>query len=123
MLNKTDTIPESELVPFNQIAEISFISAKQKWQIEKLIQLLLNKVQHVKVSLDSTIVVNVRHKEALDNTSQALQKVLHGIETQISGDFLASDIREALYHLGLITGEIATNDLLENIFSRFCIGK
>ncbi|MEO8147254.1 MAG: tRNA uridine-5-carboxymethylaminomethyl(34) synthesis GTPase MnmE [Bacteroidia bacterium] len=108
---------------FQSFDKITFISAKNKLNIDRLIKLLLEKVNLSKINFDSSIVVNARHKEALDNTNIALQKVLLGINAGITGDFLASDIREALYHLGLITGEISTDDLLENIFSRFCIGK
>ena len=108
---------------FQSLEEITFISAKNKFNIDELIKLLLQKVNLSKINFDSSIVVNARHQEALENTNVALQKVLHGIDSGISGDFLASDIRQALYYLGLITGEITTDDLLENIFSRFCIGK
>ena len=108
---------------FQLIENIIFISAKNKLYIERLVKQLLEKVNLSKINFDSSIVVNSRHKEALSNTNLALQNVLKGISSGITGDFLASDIRQALYHLGLITGEISTDDLLENIFSRFCIGK
>lgn len=69
------------------------------------------------------VVTNLRHYEHLVKTHQALNDVLHGLDEGVSGDFLAQDIRLALFHLGEITGAIATDDLLANIFSKFCIGK
>jgi tRNA modification GTPase len=65
----------------------------------------------------------MRHYEHLVKTNSALDDVLMGLESGITGDFLAQDIRLSLHHLGEITGTIASDDLLANIFSRFCIGK
>ena len=76
-----------------------------------------------KLSLDSTVVTNARHYEALQKADEALQSVLRGLDVGITGDFLAMDIRRALAHLGEITGEVVVDDLLDNIFSNFCIGK
>jgi len=70
-----------------------------------------------------TVVTNLRHYEHLVKTSAALDEVLEGLDAGITGDFLAQDIRLALYHLGEITGTIVSDDLLANIFSKFCIGK
>lgn len=70
-----------------------------------------------------TVVTNARHYEALSNALSSLIDVRNGLDSDITGDFLAIDIRKALHHLGEITGEITTDDLLGNIFSRFCIGK
>ena len=80
------------------------------------------------VHLDSfktgdTVVTNLRHFESLLKTRQALDDVLAGIANEVTNDFLALDIRGALHHLGEITGDITTDDLLGNIFSKFCIGK
>lgn len=69
------------------------------------------------------VVSNIRHYEALNKTDEALAAVEEGLRSGITGDFLAADIRRALHHLGEITGEVTTEDLLGNIFSRFCIGK
>jgi tRNA modification GTPase len=68
-------------------------------------------------------VSNVRHYDNLVKTREALEAVLTGLDNSITGDFLAMDIRGALHYLGEITGEITTDDLLANIFSKFCIGK
>ena len=70
-----------------------------------------------------TIVTNLRHHEQLVRTKEALQTVIAGIDNGVTNDFTAMDIRQALHHLGEITGQITTDDLLENIFSKFCIGK
>ena len=70
-----------------------------------------------------TVVTNLRHYESLYNAQKSLEDVVNGISEGISGDLLAMDIRQALHYLGEITGEITTDDLLGNIFSKFCIGK
>lgn len=71
----------------------------------------------------SLFITNARHYQSLSNTQNALHDVLRGLDNQISNDFLAQDIRQSLHFLGEITGEITTDDLLANIFSKFCIGK
>jgi tRNA modification GTPase len=70
-----------------------------------------------------TIVSNARHLEALQRAQSSLTAAKNGLETGITGDFVAMDIRQALFDLGSITGDISTEDLLGNIFSKFCIGK
>jgi tRNA modification GTPase len=72
---------------------------------------------------DQTIVTNTRHIEALRNAKNSLHEVVTGFNNQVPGDLVAIDIRKGLFHLGEITGEITTDDLLGNIFSKFCIGK
>ena len=69
------------------------------------------------------IVTNGRHYEALLHGSEALRRAIAGLETGLSADFIAQDIREATHHLGTITGTVTTTDLLHSIFSHFCIGK
>jgi tRNA modification GTPase len=68
-------------------------------------------------------VASSRHYQALKQTLESLDLVHQGIQSGVSGDLLSSDLRQALYHLGTITGEITTDELLGNIFGRFCIGK
>jgi tRNA modification GTPase len=68
------------------------------------------------------LVTNIRHLEALQKTEEALIRVLGGIDS-VTSDFLSMDIKQALHYLGEITGAVTTDDLLENIFSKFCIGK
>lgn len=97
------------------------ISAKNDIGIEKLKDELIKNVK--KLNSQDTTITNLRHFEHLFNTNEALKEVLAGLEMGITGDFLAQDIRLSLYHLGEITGAITSNDLLANIFGKFCIGK
>ena len=99
------------------------LSAKQQTNISDLKQQLFSAVTDAKVSMDNTIVTNTRHLEALQKSHESLSDVLNGMDMQITSDFIAMDIRRALAFLGEITGEISTDDLLGNIFGRFCIGK
>ena len=79
--------------------------------------------QSGKLHNNDTIISNARHYDALGKALQSIQAVQAGLESNLSGDLLAIDLREALYHFGIITGEITTDDLLGNIFANFCIGK
>ncbi|NBC05625.1 MAG: tRNA uridine-5-carboxymethylaminomethyl(34) synthesis GTPase MnmE, partial [Bacteroidetes bacterium] len=99
------------------------ISATNRMNIDYLKESLHDAVLSKKVNLESTIVANARHYEALQKAYEDLDRVLQGLSTGITSDFVAMDIRAALHHLGEITGEISTDDLLGNIFGRFCIGK
>ena len=99
------------------------ISAKDKTDLDKLRQKLMQVVDLEGLNAEATFVTNSRHVSVLKNTHEALERVITGIDCQITNDFLAMDIRQALHHLGEITGEITTDDLLDNIFSKFCIGK
>jgi tRNA modification GTPase len=103
--------------------EIIFISALNKTNIETITNAMHLKVTQGILDNSTSVVTNIRHFEALSNAFNALEKVKIGIDEKISSDFLAMDIRESLFHLGLITGNISTDDLLGNIFSKFCIGK
>ena len=98
-------------------------SAKNKMNIDYIKERLYNKVIDDPTLLDQTVVTNNRHYEALNHAYEALAQVLRGLNDGTTGDLIALDIRQALHHLGLITGEISTDDLLESIFSSFCIGK
>jgi tRNA modification GTPase len=99
------------------------ISAKTGENIDQLIKELLSVVNLSALDQDDIIVTNARHFEALESASIALQRSIDGVNTGISGDFLAQDIRETLHYLGEITGEITTDEVLGNIFKNFCIGK
>jgi len=103
--------------------EIIFIAALKNQNIDKLKKKLLEMVNAQTLKTANTVVTNVRHYDSLVQTRDALNKVLDGIETGKTGDIIALDIRNGLHYLGEITGEITTEDLLENIFSKFCIGK
>ena len=108
---------------FGDIENLLFISAKHKENIQHLKTLLTDKVKKGILSNDDVIVSNSRHFEALSNALSNVVLVQEGLEVGISGDLLAMDIRQSLYHLGEITGEITTDDLLDSIFRDFCIGK
>lgn len=99
------------------------LSAKHKQNINALKEALYEAVISEKASLDNQIISNARHFEALEKAYTSLTDVLHGMDQGITSDFVAMDIRRALSHLGEITGEVTTDDLLGNIFGRFCIGK
>lgn len=98
------------------------ISAKTGYGIDTLIQ-TLTKTYAVESSEQDIIITNARHYSALNSASRSLERVLQGLNDNISSDFIAQDIRETIHHLSEITGEISTDDLLGNIFSHFCIGK
>lgn len=122
--NKIDAVATPDLSPYQAIADTVSISASKGAGMEELKQKLIAKVRgHQLDTSDQTIVTNLRHFQSLENTNAALDDVLNGIDVNISGDLLAADIRRALYSLGEITGEITTDDLLDNIFTKFCIGK
>jgi len=72
---------------------------------------------------DDVVVSNVRHYEALENALKSIQRVQEGLDNGLSGDFLSQDIRECLHFLGEITGQISNDEILGNIFGKFCIGK
>lgn len=97
------------------------ISAKLGTGIEELKKSIIELVKNQKTN--DTVITNLRHYEHLLKAKEALDEVLDGIDFGITGDFLAQDIRLSLHHLGEITGTITTDDLLANIFSKFCIGK
>jgi tRNA modification GTPase len=100
-----------------------FISASQKNNLQALKDKILSTVHVQSVKTGDVLVTNLRHFQNLTLTQESLQRVLDGMKQGTTGDFLAMDIRQALHYLGEITGSITTEDLLENIFSRFCIGK
>ena len=100
-----------------------FISSKNNFNINELKRKLFETITDTSLSAESAVVTNIRHYEALTHAHQALIQVYDGLQQRISGDLLAADIRRTLYHIGLITGEVTTDDLLESIFTRFCIGK
>lgn len=100
-----------------------YISSKNKIHLDDLKLHLYHAVVNESASTESTIVSNSRHLQALQEALKALHRVETGLTELLSGDLLAADIRAALYQIGLITGQVSTDDLLESIFTRFCIGK
>lgn len=99
------------------------ISAKTGAGINELKKWLVDQVIGDFNTQTDTIVTNARHLDALHKTAESLEKAKWGLDTNVTGDFVAMDIRQAMFELGTITGDISTEDLLGNIFSKFCIGK
>ncbi|MGV3507990.1 MAG: tRNA uridine-5-carboxymethylaminomethyl(34) synthesis GTPase MnmE [Sphingobacteriaceae bacterium] len=122
VVNKSDLLSPQEQHEFS-LLNPNFISAKNKEGIDELKDEILRKVNLHNLSTDDVMVTNIRHVEALQKTQEALERVLYGIDNPVTSDFLSMDIKQALHYLGEITGTVTTDDLLENIFSKFCIGK
>ncbi|TDS11701.1 tRNA uridine-5-carboxymethylaminomethyl(34) synthesis GTPase MnmE [Sphingobacterium paludis] len=122
LINKSDLLSAEQRRDFEVLTPV-YISAKEQVGIEELKTELLRQVNLLHIQTDDVLVTNIRHVEALQKTEDALARVRYGIDNPVTSDFLAMDIRQALHHLGEITGSVTTDDLLENIFSKFCIGK
>ena len=128
-INKVDTLTDQGEALLGQLRAdldnddimVICLSAKQHFGLNDL----YNALKHSQPLAypDATLVTNVRHYEALTHASEALQHVKEGLQMNIPTDLVSQDLREALYHLGSITGEITTDEVLGSIFSRFCIGK
>ncbi len=128
VFNKSDLLSPAELEIKQQLlsdmpADRLYISAKQQSNTEILKQHLIQAAALPEVSQNDVIITNVRHYEALSKAHESIIRVINGLEMNISGDFLSQDIRECMHYLGEITGEISNDEILGNIFSRFCIGK
>lgn len=122
--NKMDLLnPNQKEKIASEIPDVLFLSAKLKEGISELETRLLSLVDSGALSGDTTIVTNSRHYDALLKALEEIQKVKEGLDMELSSDLMAIDIRQALFHLGEITGSVTTDDLLGNIFSNFCIGK
>ncbi|MBI5917339.1 MAG: tRNA uridine-5-carboxymethylaminomethyl(34) synthesis GTPase MnmE [Bacteroidetes bacterium] len=114
IVNRKSSIVNSQIVTCSAIHGMNIPYLK-----EKLYDLVISE----QLNLESTIVTNARHFEALQKASESLNDVLHGLDAGVTSDFVAMDIRRALSYLGEITGEVGVEDLLGNIFGKFCIGK
>ena len=123
VLNKMDLVNSADVSALLSKLKPLELSAKTGAGVETLKSELLGLVQTGKLHNNDTIITNARHYDALGKALQSIQTVQAGLESNLSGDLLAIDLREALYHFGIITGEITTDDLLGNIFANFCIGK
>jgi len=120
--NKIDLLNGEELAVLPHTDQAIRISAKEKRHIDELKHKIYSTAIKNDLSTSETLVTNIRHLEALQKTDDALNRVLDGMES-VTSDFLSMDIKQALHYLGEITGAVTTDDLLENIFSKFCIGK
>lgn len=126
IINKVDLLSDNEISNLkSQISNLLFISAKQKTGIEELKDTLLSFVNTGALRNNETIVTNTRHYDSLLKALEEIQKVRFGLESNLSSDLMAIDIRSAIEHFNSITGQqaIGNEELLGNIFSQFCIGK
>ena len=130
VINKVDLLSDEEILKIRkQLTTLNFelspifISAKNKEGIEDLKDHLLSFVNTGALRNNETIVTNTRHYDSLLKALDEISKVKYGLETNLSSDLMALDIKEALYQFGTITGQVSNDELLGNIFANFCIGK
>ena len=128
VFNKIDKIAEEERDILNQLfeqfeGERIYISARDRINTDGLKNALIAAAQIPQINSGDVIVSNIRHYEALQNAHTAICRVIDGLDSDISGDFLSQDIRECMHYLGEITGSISNDEILGNIFGKFCIGK
>jgi tRNA modification GTPase len=128
IINKLDLMTEFEILTISKELEtlnikLIFISAKENIGVDELKNQLLSFINTGALRNNETIVTNTRHYDSLLKALEEIQKVNFGLQTNISSDLMSIDIREALYHFGMITGEVTNDELLGNIFANFCIGK
>ncbi len=126
--NKSDLATEETRYNLSEVKltkneSLVFIAAKSKDNLAALIREMQSAVSLEKVQSEDVIVTNIRHYEALTKAQEAIGRTIAGLESNISGEFLSQDIRECLFYLGSITGQITTDEVLGNIFKHFCIGK
>lgn len=105
------------------LSEAIYISAREHINLEALKKALVSKVVSGSLHTENIIVTNARHYQSLQKVSDNIIAIREGMKNNISGDLIAIDIRQCLYYLGEITGEISNEDQLDFIFSKFCIGK
>lgn len=130
VLNKADLINDTQKSEITSLlsrlpekSDSIFISAKQRLATAELEQLLVKAAHLPSIAQNDVIVTNVRHYDALLRASDAIHRVQEGLAAHISGDFLSQDIRECIFHLSDIAGEVTNDMVLQNIFKNFCIGK
>lgn len=128
LLNKTDQTDSTDMI-LSQITSLSSgekilpIAAKTGYNIHHLVNELVSTINLNALHSGDVIVSNARHYEALSHARLAIERVITGLDSNISGEFISQDIRECLHYLGEITGQITTDEVLGNIFKNFCIGK
>lgn len=131
VFNKADLIEEAEKdsilsllsSPSAKHTHTLFISAKQRWNTDELQRMLVEAAHLPTITPNDVIVTNVRHYDALTRALDAIHRVQSGLASNISSDFLSQDIRDCIFHLSDIAGEVTNDMVLENIFRNFCIGK
>lgn len=128
LFNKTDKLSAEELKTKKELLkELAsprlYLSARSEQDVDRLREELVQASNLPDQADNDIIITNIRHYEALTNARSAINRVCEGLANNISGDFLSQDIRECIHYLGEITGQITSQDVLKNIFSKFCIGK
>jgi tRNA modification GTPase len=123
VVNKCDLHDQSKLGDYANLPNVIFIAAKTQLHLEELKKQLIIGSGVASLENENQLVTNARHEGALAKAEEALVRVITGMHGNLTSDLLALDLKDAIYHLGLITGEIYSDDLLGNIFSKFCIGK
>jgi tRNA modification GTPase len=124
VLNKVDQVSNAVLVAFQEaLPDVILMSAKNQVGLPELEKALLNIIGLDQANASGTLVTNIRHYQQLVQTQETLIGVLNALKIGLTGDLIAQDLRHALHHLGEITGQISNDDLLKNIFGKFCIGK
>ena len=122
--NKIDEVDEKEVrIQWQHFEKIIYISAKTKLHMEVLKERMVDTVLQGDIKTEDAIVTNARHFHALKKVEESLAAIHQGLNDGLTGDLLAPDIRQCLYYLGEITGEVSSEDMLDYIFSKFCIGK
>ncbi len=122
ILNKNDVKSEISINDLNKFKPIK-ISAKNKLNIESLTEEISSYISSLTSQIDNSTISNSRHYDLLNKTYEEIHKVKTSIANNVSSDLLAIDIKQAIYYLGELTGEISNDEILGNIFSKFCIGK
>mgnify|MGYP001158650403 FL=1 len=122
ILNKNDIKSDISISDLNKFNPIT-ISARNKVNIESLIREITSYVNNLTSQIDNSTISNSRHYDLLNKTYEEIHKVKVSISKNVSSDLLAIDIKQAIYFLGELTGEISNDEILGNIFSKFCIGK
>lgn len=117
------SINGSDCHDIRNLIKYNFISAKKEGDIEKLKNDIEFYARDLNVGENDVLVTNLRHYEALVKSAESLEKVKEGMHSGLSIEFVAQDLKAVLYHLGEITGEISSTEVLNNLFGRFCIGK
>lgn len=126
VFNKADLVADTSnllLASLPEHVRTLSISAKQKVHINELQEMLVQAANLPSLSQNDIIVTNIRHYEALTHALEAIRRVQNGLENGLSGDFVSQDLRESIFHLSDIVGEVTTDQVLGNIFAKFCIGK
>ena len=117
------SVTGQDLYDIRNLMRYKIMSAKKADDIEDLKHDIRYYTRAPKIDGNTVLVTNIRHFEALTHAKESLEQVKNGMDNNLSADLLAEDLRQALYHIGSITGEVTNGEVLQNIFGRFCIGK